>query len=422
MEVHSFWYLCRDSLNKLKNAVVHDLPLKLEIIEENPNEEKEEKISPKLIEDLKPSRRVKREKKYTEPQDYLDNESKRTSCYCSLCGKTFPYYLLHHLVQKKHVIELDSGFTCKLCPKLHFKSRSTIVGHFKYCHLIYKTPTICERCGFPQKSAKEAEYHRKTCKLKVRKEYECHFCSKRVVTRQKIHYHILTCHLDHINCKHCSKLISKKDYPEHLQVLHPNDNESSLTCTTCNYTTNSQKRLYSHMNRVHQNEGEYPCELCGKVSKSLASLKKHMYNNHQEKNFKCTECDAEFVNESKLKVHVKQVHLGEKPVQKIEAMPQCEICGKKSWKLKIHMTLHSNERPFKCTLCDAAFKTINAHKKHMYSHSKTRPYNCLKCETGYYRIKYLQKHYQRDHGITYTHKETHKNCRKVQPVLPVEPN
>ena len=70
----------------------------------------------------------------------------------------------------------------------------------------------------------------------------------------------------------------------------------------------------------------------------------------RRKNHQCRICDKHFETPSHLKIHIR-VHSGQKPFK----CKVCDQCFSQSGSLTQRMRIHSGQKPYKCYVCDQCF-------------------------------------------------------------------
>ncbi|KAM3957656.1 zinc finger Y-chromosomal protein 1-like [Aphomia sociella] len=143
---------------------------------------------------------------------------------------------------------------------------------------------------------------------------------------------------------------------DHINKEHGN---KVVICTLCGEKINGINRMRTHMQNSHNKK--YKCFICTDLFETHYKRSLHMMTVHKNREeVKCQHCPKTFVFRSTMMRHVRERHLQEKNVV-------CAVCGWKGFgdnRLQDHMMKHSNERNFKCSACDKAFKTKKTMRQH----------------------------------------------------------
>ncbi|XP_069673075.1 zinc finger protein ZFP2-like isoform X27 [Periplaneta americana] len=151
----------------------------------------------------------------------------------------------------------------------------------------------------------------------------------------------------------------------------------------------------------HETDNErpiYECEHCGKKILWREKMKSHLRIHTDERPYTCHVCGRQFRDAMGLKRHIREVHDGVKDCG-------CDICGRKFANKRTrddHRRIHTGERPFVCDICGKTFKTrtsLYIHKKH---HSDLYPFTCSYCSK-----KFRMRSALHCHITTHTEEKPH---------------
>ena len=270
----------------------------------------------------------------------------------------------------------------------------------------HKGPCVCEVCGKVLPDRQRLEQHTNT--HPGDEPIECNVCGRSFALLVHLNRH-MKMHDSHrpFVCDHCGASFAEKGFLDMHMIAHKPENEKKATVTTaaakteqethrcrkCGETFSKKWRLQRHNTEKHRTRPALKttpnsrciCPICGKSLSYRLSV--HMRVHTGERPYKCTTCDKAFYQRSSLRTHL-SMHTGVKT-------HTCAECGKSfrlHGMLRQHMRKHNGDLRHECPLCGKRFWVPTLLRDHLLLHTGERPFQCASCGRKFRLHKELAKH------------------------------
>ena len=289
---------------------------------------------------------------------------------CSFCQKIFrnPSDMRRHMVS--HANPNDRPWKCELCP-ITFNRKTNLQRHHNQYHNENFKPFPCPICGkeFKEKSAMTIHHGRHTGETARR--YTCTECGLTFKNKVNLEEHAAEIHEGknpfNFTCPDCGKMF-KSAY--NLNIHAKSHMEGGPVCDICGKTLAWRANMEKHR-RTHLSpeEGGHvpsphkakkrPCEICGKL---VNNLKIHMMVHTGEKPYVCSQCGKAYADKVQMRKHIQIIHEGKKDNF------SCTLCNKsftRNTGLIAHMLLHTGPKLFDCQYCGSTYKEKRNRDNHV---------------------------------------------------------
>ena len=365
------------------------------------------------------------------------HEGNSTPWSCHLCGKSFTRKasLEEHIDRHRGLKQRH----CQICDKYFYQT--AYWRHMTVQHNSLRTEKKggsgsrckCSQCGKVLASDQALKLHQESCGS-VQPSLQCGYCPpnkrKSFPTAVKLNLHIRNVHTKVANshlCVECGQTFSNyHTMYQHQKRIHPSlepeESEGSvpdnmlLKAYICAYPDcragfDQIQNLQKHQEEKHRHEdgGEVDEENIENTDVNIIYIADiEDDNGDNESNLVGKKIDLEFVNVSDFGADIHETNSNSENVSEImvSARPAelgesvnlllCNYCGnsyKNEESRVLHIkTVHADQKPYTCTICNKAFSLQRYLTQHQQSHFSKDKFKCNLCDKSFSSNKILKRH------------------------------
>lgn len=150
----------------------------------------------------------------------------------------------------------------------------------------------------------------------------------------------------------------------------------------------------------------FRCEICSEEFETQVALDKHVEEHDDQ--YSCDICNMGFKKLIDYTFHI-QIHSEDK----LYKCPLCQFVTDKGYLVKSHLySVHEQFKKYKCEVCNKGFAIFTHFQEHKYFHTGEKPFQCDVCGQKFMYTRYLNSHKVQMH-ITGQKEIQCKICKKM---------